>query len=327
VEAARVEYELRLRLHAAAQARRESARLRCVAENVPANPVALRELARHRTEMAARRDERQRGREARWRNRLTRNDEQWRDQLATHEEQFREQLATHDEQWRDQLTTNDDQWRREVAAREESHRCDLMVRDAERALATWSSDVTPVGEAEAEVADARAELARLVDLDATLELTSQFLQRARERAHRTIAPVLADTVRQWLPETTAGRYQEVIVDSEHLRVQVRGPADRWRDADRLSHGTAEQVYLMVRIALARHLTRPGTVCPLLLDEVTVHADTARTAALLDLLRRCAEEDGRQIVLFTAQDQVRDWAAERLDDPRHALQTLNALVSA
>jgi DNA repair exonuclease SbcCD ATPase subunit len=207
-----------------------------------------------------------------------------------------------------------------VRLREEAGDATRAVHVAQVALAEWSAGIGSVGEAEEALARARGEVERLRELATTLDLTTRFLRQAQERAHRTIAPVLADTVRRWLPEATGGRYTEVTVDPEHLRVQVRGPAGRWRDADRLSYGTAEQVYLMLRVALAEHLVRPGTSCPLLLDDVTVHADAQRTEALLGLLRRAAEEDDRQIILFTQQEQVLRWAST-LDSSRHAVRTL------
>ncbi len=194
---------------------------------------------------------------------------------------------------------------------------------AQAALTEWAQGLVPVGEAEEELSQAEAELARLRDLDATLELTRTFLTVAQERAHRTIAPRLADGVRRWLPVATSGRYTDVTVDSEFLRVRVRGPAGRWRDADLLSYGTAEQIYLMLRVTLAEQLTRPGTSCPLLLDDVTVHADAERTGQILDLLLLASEE--HQIVLFTQQDLVADWARRRLTPPRHALVELSLVA--
>ena len=195
---------------------------------------------------------------------------------------------------------------------------------AEGSRQVLERSLVSVGEAEEELDRAQAELRRLRRLDQTLELTRTFLAAAQERAHRTIAPVLVGTVGRWLPATTAGRYTDVIVDPERLRVQVRGPASRWRDAEVLSHGTAEQVYLLLRIALAQHLARPGTVCPLLLDDVTVHADTERTEQILELLLVAAQD--RQIILFTQQDQVRDWARTRLAGPLHAFHTLPPLAT-
>jgi uncharacterized protein YhaN len=99
-------------------------------------------------------------------------------------------------------------------------------------------------------------------------------------------------------------------------VKVCGSNGALREADRLSYGTAEQVYLLLRLALADHVTRPGESCPLLLDDVTVHADAARTEAILELLLEAGA--ARQVVLFTQQEQVRQWAAARLAAPRHRL---------
>jgi DNA repair exonuclease SbcCD ATPase subunit len=189
---------------------------------------------------------------------------------------------------------------------------------AEVALAQWLAGVRPVGEAEEEVARARAELDRLRELDQTLDITQKFLASAQESAHRTIAPRLAETVRAWLPRATGGRYTEVTVDPDRLEVRVRAEGGRWRDAARLSYGTAEQVYLMLRIALAQHLAAQGVRCPLLLDDVTVHADGRRTEELLELLRFAAED--RQIILFSQQAQVAEWARTRLG-PRDALLDL------
>jgi uncharacterized protein YhaN len=117
----------------------------------------------------------------------------------------------------------------------------------------------------------------------------------------------------------------VIVDPGTLTVQVRAEGGRLRDAGGLSYGTAEQVYLLLRVALAEHLVRRGESCPLILDDVTVHADRDRTTRVLELLLRVAER--HQVVLFSQQDQVRDWARERLTDPRHALRHLTPVPSA
>ena len=191
--------------------------------------------------------------------------------------------------------------------------------EAQGALAERERSLPSVAEAEEALARAEAELARVRDLDLTLRLTRRFLVSAQERAHRDIAPLLADTVRRSLPAVTGGRYHDVIVDPSTLAVRVCGPTRRWRAADQLSHGTAEQVYLLLRLALARHLVRDGTTCPMLLDDVTVHADGRRVSALLDLLHEAAED--RQIVLFTQQDQVLEWARTHLRDPRHAIREL------
>jgi hypothetical protein len=169
--------------------------------------------------------------------------------------------------------------------------------------------LTSIPEAEEALAAAEAELHRIDRLDRTLELTRSFLLRAQERVHRSIAPRLAEQVTCWLPRITGGRYTQALVDPATLAVGVRSEAGAWRDAALLSHGTAEQVYLLLRIALADQLTRPGELCPLILDDPTPHFDSERTLAVLDLLLQVSDE--RQVILFSQEPEVLAWAERHL----------------
>ena len=173
-----------------------------------------------------------------------------------------------------------------------------------------------MAEAEERLAAEQAELDRVVTLAATLDLTTTFLRRAQDRVYRDIAPVLVRTLERWLPGVTGGRYVDAMVDPATLVVQVRGPNQPWRRADLLSVGTAEQVYLLLRVALAEALAVTGETCPLLLDDVTVQADPVRTARILDLLLTLAQD--RQIVLFAQEPMVAQWAQAALTGDQHAL---------
>lgn len=116
---------------------------------------------------------------------------------------------------------------------------------------------------------------------------------------------------QIIPPTKGrgGRYIDASVDPATLQVMITGPGRRWRAADRLSVGTAEQVYLLLRVALAQHLTTTSEACPLLLDDVTVQADDEGAKQVLDLLLRLSEH--RKIVLFAQESTVAAWAAPNL----------------
>jgi uncharacterized protein YhaN len=131
-------------------------------------------------------------------------------------------------------------------------------------------------------------------------------------------------LRTWLPAITDGRYVDATLDPATLGVKVCGSSRHWREADRLSIGTAEQVYLLLRFALAQHLAVTGETCPLLLDDVTVQADDVRTSAILDLLLQLSEH--RQVVLFAQESAVLDWARTHLDDDRHALRQLTPVAA-
>ena len=127
---------------------------------------------------------------------------------------------------------------------------------------------------------------------------------------RALAPVLEREMTRWISLITEGRYTAARVDPETLAVSLRDAGGRYRDGTRVSHGTAEQVHLVLRLVLAQLLTAGHDRCPVLLDDPTVHADDQRAVAALDYLREASRE--HQVVLFTQETRVVEWARERLD---------------
>jgi hypothetical protein len=180
--------------------------------------------------------------------------------------------------------------------------------------------IDSVAEAEEALAAAEAELARVRSLDEVLTQTRAFLEEAETRVHRDIARVLADTIRPWLAPLTAGRYSDVLVDPESLEVKVLDPTGTWRSASLLSYGTSEQIYLLLRTALATHLGNRKEGCPLILDDVTTHCDRQRTAAMLSLLHQLSHE--RQVILFSQEDDVLAWGRATLRAPEDRLVELH-----
>lgn len=206
-----------------------------------------------------------------------------------------------------------------ATAREAWEQAEQAAREALRQAATVTGacterarELVDVAAAEEAYVAAQDELTRVRELDRVLGLTIGFLTGARDRVHRDLAPVLASSLTEWLPQVTTGRYQRAVVDPATLAVRVAGPDGIWREADRLSCGTAEQIYLLLRVALTRHLTHPDEVAPLLLDEVTVQSDVPRTREILTMLHALAAE--RQVILFAQDEEVARWADARLAGP-------------
>lgn len=193
---------------------------------------------------------------------------------------------------------------------------------ARRALAEFAGIAPSVAEAEEVRAAAARELDRVTALDDVLARTRRFLVGAEVRVHHDIAPVLAAKTSRPLAKVTGGRYHEVVVDPQTLQVNVRLADGSQVDASRLSHGTAEQVYLLLRVAISDVLGS-AEPCPILLDDPTVHADAERTLALLDALHEVSAT--RQVVLFTQEDDVRCWAQRALAEPRDRLVELDVLA--
>jgi hypothetical protein len=191
-------------------------------------------------------------------------------------------------------------------ARDKVTKLQTTVQDRERGIPS-------VAEAEEAVAQATDRVRRIERLSSILGTAREFLVQAQDDVHRSIAPQLADAIAPHLGTVTAGRYTDVIVDPDDLQVRVRAPSGTWREADRLSHGTAEQVYLLLRAALAQYLATTGEPCPLIFDDPTAYADTPRTIAILQVLHHLSSK--RQVIIFSHDTQVLAWAREALHNPR------------
>ena len=159
-----------------------------------------------------------------------------------------------------------------------------------------------------------AELARCIDTART------YLEQAKARAHANIAPALEATLRPWIPRVTGGRYLDVGINAADLSMKVTESSGALRDARFLSQGTTEQLYLLLRVALAQHLGSVAEVAPLVMDDVTVQSDQTRTVAILDLLLDLSTE--RQVILFSQEQEVIDWANASLTAPQHSILDLS-----
>ena len=192
------------------------------------------------------------------------------------------------------------------------------------ALESSARALPDVAEAEEAVVKAGEELARVEATAQTIDETLRLLRLAQERVHRDLAPILADAVQRWLPTVSGGAYAEVTVDPADLSIQVKETRTGiWRVARLLSEGTREQIYLLLRVAMAQHLVTTDETAPLLLDEVTAQADGERRAALLSVLHALSAD--RQIILFTHDAEVAAWAERTLAGPQDRLIRLPSIT--
>jgi len=168
-----------------------------------------------------------------------------------------------------------------------------------------------VAEALERESSAERRLAGIRALDRALTLAQNALRQAKASVNATLAPVLTQRMRPWLPRITEGRYSDLRIDPDTLAVQVQEPGGAFRDATVLSHGTMEQVYLLLRLALAEFLALREETLPIVLDDVTVQSDSSRTIAFLELLHEISRE--RQVVVFSQEQEVFEWARSRLTE--------------
>ena len=148
-------------------------------------------------------------------------------------------------------------------------------------------------------------LARLALLRAqydALETALDALDQANAQLQTRFAPQLGREAARILSCLTGGRYEDVLLQSD-LSLSARAAGDvLTRPLAYLSGGTADQLYLAVRLAIAGLALPAGT--PLLLDDALVQFDDARMAAAMAVLREIAAT--RQIILFTCQSREQAW---------------------
>ena len=200
------------------------------------------------------------------------------------------------------------------------------MRQAAAALSgaaeTRQADLLDVASAEEAATAAHERLRKVNDLAEVIDETLGLLEAAQRQVHRNLAPILAAAIREWLPLISGGAYVDAGVNPADLSIEVkeRGTG-AWRQARLLSGGTREQIYLLLRVAMAEHLVTTREKAPLLLDEVTAQADNDRERAILDMLLALATE--RQLILFTHDDAVLSWAESHLRADRHRIVRLSS----
>ncbi len=197
-------------------------------------------------------------------------------------------------------------------ARKLSEEIDSEASTEEGRCAQFARSMPSVSEAEESFEAAKEDLVQVRALEAVLDRTVEYLSAAQRDVQRDIAPVLSQLVEPRLSQLTGGRYARLTIDPANLEVSVVDSTGAHRPAGRLSHGTTEQVYLLLRVALAEVFGKSGESVPLLLDDVTVESDRVRTEAILLLLHELSTS--HQIVLFTQEDDVLEWAKVNLRGP-------------
>ena len=128
-----------------------------------------------------------------------------------------------------------------------------------------------------------------------LTLARQTLAQANAALAERFSPRLVREASELFSELTGGRYARVQI-SRQMELEAGQPDAAMRRSLFLSGGTADELYLSVRLAVCRLLLPEDA--PLLLDDAFVMFDDDRLRLALRLLQR--EAANRQILLFTCQ---------------------------
>lgn len=142
------------------------------------------------------------------------------------------------------------------------------------------------------------ELARQQAEYTALQLSLDALQAANTTLQNRFSPELGRRAAEIFADMTGSTWSHILLDREfHLSAESGSDPTR-RSVQLLSAGTADQLYLAVRLAICEMILPPEQNPPLILDDALLTFDDARLSTTLDYLTRLGAQ--RQILLFTCQ---------------------------
>ena len=156
-----------------------------------------------------------------------------------------------------------------------------------------------------------AEHARVeAELEA-LTVALDELALADEEMQSEFSPALAKSAAAVLSRLTGGAYTELTLDRE-LNALVRCAGEPvLHESTFLSRGTADQLYLALRLALCGMLLGGDEPCPIVLDDALINFDDKRMGYALDYLAELAQH--RQILLFSCHSREKRYMKTKNED--------------
>ena len=193
-------------------------------------------------------------------------------------------------------------------ARDLSLRCELLSTRAPKGDVPDKPVVRPA-RSRAELQTALDALARCRrEAQSTFDYTSgrcraiglamESLQSANTALQNRFSPALSRRAGELFSRLTGGKYESVLLDRTFSAQAGATGESVSHDAQLLSLGTLDQLYLAVRLAICESALPADDPPPIVLDDALVRFDDERCRAALELLLE--ESKSRQILLFTCQ---------------------------
>jgi uncharacterized protein YhaN len=168
-------------------------------------------------------------------------------------------------------------------------------------------------EAEEQVHCLAAEIAGEVETYVRLRLASAVLREAMERYRaKNQGPVLARASRLFA-DLTAGSFAGLRADynerGEAILVGIRSQGERTVTVDGMSEGTADQLYLALRLASLEGYLDDHDAVPLIADDILINFDNERSLATLQVLAKLSHRT--QVIFFTHHQHLVELAEQHL----------------
>ncbi len=126
-----------------------------------------------------------------------------------------------------------------------------------------------------------------------MRVASDLLSKAKARYQEERLPAVISKAEHYFQLITNGRYTAILPPAEGLNFRVMHHKGRAYKPSELSRGTAEQLYLCIRLALA---SISAIKLPIFLDDIFVNFDEKRTDKAKEFIKEFSND--HQVILLT-----------------------------
>ena len=153
---------------------------------------------------------------------------------------------------------------------------------------------------EEKIVNNNEKIVNLKKLEKSMNLAKELIERAYEKMKNTVTPKFTQNLSKNINKITNGKYRNVMLqDDNGLVVELEN--GNYVEANRLSVGTIDQLYLSLRLSMTEELSKEKM--PIILDEAFAYYDTQRLENILTYLTNTYPD--RQIILFTCTEREKD----------------------
>ncbi len=180
-----------------------------------------------------------------------------------------------------------------TAQRDDAIRRQREIEIGRHNLESFDSPARVLGE----IATLRTELGLAIASWRTAMIGAELIRRAMRRLADDRRPAVISDAARMFAKMTLGRYPMIDQDATGGTLLVSEIDGRQKTMTELSRGTAEQLYLALRLGLVLDHARHGNDLPVVMDDVIVNFDEGRADAVVRLLADFSRS--HQILLFTS----------------------------
>ena len=144
------------------------------------------------------------------------------------------------------------------------------------------------------------EKAELLKLDTSINIAKEALERAYNRMKEEITPKFTINLSKIVSKISNEKYNKIkFIDGEGLIVELAN--GEYINANKLSIGTIDQLYLSLRLSAMEEITEEKM--PIILDETFAYYDNQRLENILKYINTELSEN--QIIIFTCSNREKE----------------------